>query len=175
MSPPRKPPGPRVAKARLVSRSASATPLRRTRGLGPRRLTPINPGALGAPRGFTHGWLAPAHARLLFVAGQTAADAAGRIDEASFAAQFRTALSRALQVVSAAGGRPEHVVRMTVYVTDLDAYLAARKALGAAWKAQMGTHYPAMALVEVSRLVDEGALVEIEVTAAVPASQEARE
>lgn len=176
MSPPRKPPGPRVAKARLLSRNTPLGPLRRARAGTPPRLTPVNPEALGAPRGFTHGWIAPAHARLLFVAGQTAADARGRVAPASLAAQFDSALARALLVVEAAGGRPEHVVRMTVYVTDLEAYRGARKVIGAAWKARMGSHYPAMALVEVSRLVDDGATVEIEVTAALPASpQEARE
>jgi enamine deaminase RidA (YjgF/YER057c/UK114 family) len=175
MSPPRKPSGPRVAKARLASRHAAA-PLRRLRGAVPHRLTPVNPDALGEPSGFTHGWVAPANARLLFVAGQTAADARGRIRDAGFAAQFDAALARALVVVQAAGGRPEHVVRMTVFVTDLDAYRRERKAIGEAWKARMGSHFPAIALLEVSRLVDEGATVEIEVTAALPASpQEMRE
>ena len=172
MSPPRKPPGPRVAKARLVSRTAAAGAIRRPRGGLSQRLTSFNPAALGEPRGFTHGWLAPASARLLFVAGQTAADADGRIARTTMAAQFDAALARVLTVVHAAGGRPEHIVRMTVYVTELDAYLAARKAIGAAWKARMGDRFPAMALVEVTRLVDVGAAVEIEATAALPASNE---
>jgi enamine deaminase RidA (YjgF/YER057c/UK114 family) len=130
----------------------------------------INPPALGQPRGFTHGWVAPPGARLLFVAGQTAADAAGRTATSDFAAQFDAALARVLDVVLAAGGRREHVVRMTVYVTDMRAYVQARPAVGAAWQARMGRHYPAMALVEVTRLVDEGVVVEIEATAALPPS-----
>jgi enamine deaminase RidA (YjgF/YER057c/UK114 family) len=128
----------------------------------------VNPAALGASRGFTHGWIAPAGARLLFVAGQTAADAAGRVAHAGFAEQFDAALARTLAVVEAAGGRPDDVVRMTVYVTDMQAYRDARAAIGTMWKARLGRHYPAMALVEVTRLVDEGAVVEIEATAALP-------
>ena len=128
----------------------------------------INPTSLGAPRGFSHGLLAPPGARLLFVAGQTAADAEGRVGPPDFAAQFDTALARVLTVVQEAGGTPSHVARMTVFVTDLDAYLASRKVLREIWARRMGTHYPAIALVEVSRLVDRGASVEIEATAAIP-------
>lgn len=136
------------------------------------RFTAINPAELGEPKGWTHGWLAPANARLLFVAGQTAADADGRVGDRDFAAQFESALMKSLLVVTAAGGAPEHVLRMTVYVTDLDAYRESRKAIGDAWRRHMGRHYPAMALVEVSRLLDVEAAVEIEVTAAVPPTPE---
>lgn len=131
-------------------------------------LTPINPIALGTPRGFSHGLVAPAGARTLFVAGQTAADASGAIADRQFTAQFDAALGRVLAVVAAAGGQPAHVARMTVFVTDLDAYRDSRKALGEIWRKRMAGHYPAMALVEVSRLVDEGATVEIEATAVLP-------
>jgi enamine deaminase RidA (YjgF/YER057c/UK114 family) len=125
--------------------------------------TPINPPELGAPRGFSHGLLAPEGWRLLFVAGQTAAD------EHQFVAQFAAALDKILAVVRTAGGRPEHIGRMTVYVTDLDAYLESRAPLRDTWRERMGTHYPAMALVGVTRLVEPGALVEIEATAMLPA------
>jgi enamine deaminase RidA (YjgF/YER057c/UK114 family) len=128
----------------------------------------VNPTALGRPRGFSHGLLAPAGARLLFVAGQTAADSAGRVTAPTFAQQFDGCLERVLAVVESAGGTPAHVGRMTVYVTSLDAYLASREMLGTIWKRRMNGHYPAMALVEVTRLVDEGAMVEIEATAAIP-------
>jgi enamine deaminase RidA (YjgF/YER057c/UK114 family) len=128
----------------------------------------INPPALGRPRGFSHGLLAPAGARLLFVAGQTAADADGQVKSRTFAQQFDECLARVLAVVESAGGTPGHVGRMTVFVTTLDEYLASRELLGAIWRQRMGAHYPAMALVEVARLVDEGALVEIEATAAIP-------
>lgn len=130
--------------------------------------TIVNPPVLGPPRGYSHGLLAPAGSRLLFVAGQTAADAEGRVTDGAFAAQFETALTRVLTVVATAGGRPEHVGRMTIFVTDLDAYLESRKALGETWKRLMDEHYPAMALVEVKRLVDADATVEIEATAVIP-------
>jgi enamine deaminase RidA (YjgF/YER057c/UK114 family) len=128
----------------------------------------VNPASLGAPRGFSHGLLAPAGSRLLFVAGQTAADATGRVVDRGFAAQFEAALTRVLTVVEAAGGTPAHVARMTVFVTDLQGYLSNREALGAIWKRRMDAHYPAMALVEVTRLVDADATIEIEATAVIP-------
>ena len=130
--------------------------------------TTVNPPVLGAPRGFSHGLLAPAGSRLLFVAGQTAADEQGHVADGAFAAQFEAALTRVLTVVATAGGRPEHVARMTIFATDLDAYLESRHALGEIWKRLMGAHYPAMALVEVKRLVDADATVEIEATAVIP-------
>lgn len=133
-------------------------------------IRPIQPEALGRPRGFSHGALAPAGGRLLFVAGQTAVGEDGRVPEeaSGFAEQFGRALDRVLAVVREAGGAPEDVGRLTIYVTDMDAYLAARAPVGEAYRARMGRHYPAMALVEVRRLVDEGAMVEIEATAVIP-------
>jgi enamine deaminase RidA (YjgF/YER057c/UK114 family) len=130
--------------------------------------TIVDPPVLGRPRGFSHGLLAPAGSRLLFVAGQTAADAEGRIADVGFVPQFEAALTRVLTVVATAGGRPEHVARMTIFVTDLDAYMENREALGDAWKRLMSGHYPAMALVEVKRLVGADATVEIEATAVIP-------
>jgi enamine deaminase RidA (YjgF/YER057c/UK114 family) len=130
--------------------------------------TLVNPPVLGKPRGFSHGLLAPAGSRLLFVGGQTAADAEGRIADTGFVPQFEAALTRVLTVVATAGGRPEHLGSMTIFVTDLDAYLESRPALGEAWTRLMGSHYPAMALVEVKRLVDVDATVEIEATAVIP-------
>ncbi len=130
--------------------------------------TLVNPPALGAPRGFSHGQLSPSGSRLLFVAGQTAADANGHVADPGFAAQFEMALTRVIAVVATAGGKPEHIGRMTVFVTDLDAYREARRSVGLAWKRCMGGHYPAMSLVEVTRLVDAGATVEIEATAVLP-------
>jgi enamine deaminase RidA (YjgF/YER057c/UK114 family) len=127
----------------------------------------INPDALGRPSGWNHGLLAPAGGRVLFVAGQTAA-AGGRVARADFVVQFRTALERVLAVLRQAGGDAEHIGRFTIYVTDLDAYRATRKQLGEAYRDLMGRHYPAMALVEVKRLLDPGALVEIEATAVLP-------
>jgi enamine deaminase RidA (YjgF/YER057c/UK114 family) len=125
----------------------------------------INPPELGRPRGFAHGVLAPAGARVLFVAGQTAADADGRVATADFAAQFASALDRVVRVVRAAGGRVDQIARMTIYVTDMEAYRASRAALRAVWQDKMGAHYPAMALMQVSALVDDGASVEIQADA----------
>jgi len=138
----------------------------------------VNPPELGTPRGFAHGLIAPAGGRLLFVAGQTAGNAAlkgprhdngprhdGGIAASLFAQQFDDALARVLAVVRAAGGRPEQIARMTVYVTDIDAYRESRPALRDLWLRHMGSHHPAMALVAVTALVDAQAMVEIEATA----------
>jgi creatinine amidohydrolase len=131
-------------------------------------LAPVNPPELGSPRGFAHGTLAPAGGRLLFVAGQTATNADGRITSAAFVDQFDGTLARVLTVVRAAGGHAGHIARMTVYVTSMHQYRESRPLLRDVWQRHMGTHYPAMALVQVTSLVDEGAAVEIEATAVLP-------
>jgi len=123
----------------------------------------VNPDALGRPSGWNHGLLAPAGGRLLFVAGQTAPEREGGLVE-----QWAGALERVLEVVRAAGGAPEHIGRMTVYVTDRQTYLASLKPLGEVHRRLMGRHYPAMALVEVQALLDANAVVEIEATAVLP-------
>jgi enamine deaminase RidA (YjgF/YER057c/UK114 family) len=128
----------------------------------------VNPPELGKPRGFAHGLLAPSNGRILFVAGQTATDSEGRIGATGFPAQFETALARVLAVVRAAGGRPEHIARMTVYVTSMQQYRDSRPALRTIWEHALGSHYPAMALVQVTALVDEEATVEIDATAVLP-------
>ena len=128
----------------------------------------INPPALGAPRGFTHGLLVPPGCSLLFIAGQTAANNSGEIADGSFESQFAVALDKVLAIVHAAGGNAGHIVRMTVYVTDIDVYRASRSRLNNVWRERMGRRYPAMALVAVTDLVDVGAVVEIEATAAIP-------
>jgi enamine deaminase RidA (YjgF/YER057c/UK114 family) len=125
----------------------------------------VNPPALAAPSGWSHGVLTPAGGRLLFVAGQAGWDRSCSGAPDAFPAQFARALDRALEVVRASGGAPADVARLTVYVTDLAVYRDSRRALGEAWRARFGRYYPAMALVEVSALMDEGALVEIEATA----------
>ena len=127
----------------------------------------INPESLGAPRGWSNGLLAPAAGRLLFVAGQTASEPEGRLATGDFVQQWARALEKVLTVVREAGGSPEDIGRLTIYVTDLDAYLSNLKPVGEAYRKLMGRHYPAMALVQVSGLVDEGAVVEIEATAVV--------
>lgn len=128
----------------------------------------LNPEALGAPRGYNNGLLAPARGRILFVAGQVAMDAEGRVIDGDVAVQWARALENVLAVVRAAGGGATHIGRMTIFVTDRGEYMAARRALGEVWRRVMGSHYPAMTLVEVKGLVEDGAVVEIEATAVIP-------
>ena len=127
----------------------------------------VNPEALGEPKGWTNGVLAPAGGRLLFVAGQAGWENGAQGEPPGFAVQFARALDKILLVVREAGGDAGCVARLTVFVTDLPGYLASRRELGEAWKERFGRYYPAMALVEVKGLVDRGALVEIEATAVI--------
>ena len=109
--------------------------------------------------------LAPAGGRMLFVAGQTGLESGATGTPPAFAEQFARSLDKVLAVVRAAGGQPTDLARLTVYVTDLEAYRASLGALGVAWRERFGRHYPAMALVQVTGLVDRGAMVEMEATA----------
>ncbi len=129
------------------------------------RLAIINPTELGAPRGWSNGMLAQAGGRILFIAGQTARDGSGQVAAADFVSQFDWALGNVLAVVREAGGKPEDIGRFTIYVTDMALYRTSLKPLGEAYRRRMGAHFPAMALVEVTSLVDARALVEIEATA----------
>jgi enamine deaminase RidA (YjgF/YER057c/UK114 family) len=124
----------------------------------------VNPESLGAPRGYSNGVVLRGGA-ILFVAGQIGWDEQQRIVDGGFAAQFERALANALAVVREAGGGPESVGRMTIYVTLKQEYLDALEEVGAAYRALMGSHYPAMSLVEVTALLEPGAKVEIEATA----------
>ena len=133
----------------------------------------INPEELGIPKGWTNGMLAPREGRLLFVAGQDAAEPEGHVTTDDFVEQFDLVLHKVLSVVRAAGGRAEDIGRLTIYVTDLDAYRALRPEIGRVYRTRMGKHFPAMALVEVSRLVDPRAKVEIEATAVLAPHPEA--
>jgi enamine deaminase RidA (YjgF/YER057c/UK114 family) len=130
-------------------------------------LLAVNPESLGAPKGYSNGILTPP-GRFLFVAGQIAWDAEHRIVSADFARQFERALANVVAVVREAGGEPTHLARLTIYVTDRDAYLADLGGVGKAYRAVMGRHFPAMALVEVKALLEPGAKVEIEGTAVLP-------
>ena len=128
----------------------------------------INPESLGAPKGWNNGMLAPEGNRILFVAGQAASDSSGAVAQVGFVEQFAKALENIITVVKEAGGGPQNIGRLMIYVTDMEAYLATRKPLGEAYRGLMGRHYPAMALIEVKGLVDSNALVEIEATAVLP-------
>ena len=131
-------------------------------------MKPINPAELGAPRGYSNGMLAPPGAQLLFVAGQVGWNEEQQLVGDGFAEQFARALVNVVTVVREAGGGPEHLARLTIYVVDRREYLAALEEIGAAYRGIMGRHFPAMALVEVSALLEPGARVEIEGTAALP-------
>ena len=119
----------------------------------------INPETFGArPSGWNHGMLADKGGRMLFVAGQI-------VPVGDFVSQWDGALGRVLEVVRAAGGKPEDIGRMVVYTTDRLSYLANLTPLGEVHRKHMGRHYCAMAVVEVKSLMDSKALVEIEAVA----------
>jgi enamine deaminase RidA (YjgF/YER057c/UK114 family) len=125
----------------------------------------INPTELGKHSGYSHGVKVTAN-YLIFVAGQVGWDDQARIVSPDFAPQFAKALENVLVVIRTAGGQPHHVVRLTIYVLDRSEYLANLEAIGRAYQLQMGRHYPAMTVVEVRALLEEGARVELEATAA---------
>jgi enamine deaminase RidA (YjgF/YER057c/UK114 family) len=115
------------------------------------------------PKGYSNGYRL---GNVLFVAGMVAWDENERIvGRGDFPTQFDQALGNVRAVLDAAGVSPERVGRVTVYVTDCDAYRRALPAVGAAWRRHFGRHYPAMALVQVAALLEDGAMVEIEATA----------
>jgi len=125
----------------------------------------INPEALGAPSGYSHGVLADAGGRLLFVAGQIAWNQERHIVSDDFVEQFDQALANVITVLKAAGGEPGNIVRLVIYVTNKREYLAQTKAVGERYQNHMGKHYPAMVLVQVAALLDDAAKVEIEAMA----------
>ena len=128
----------------------------------------LQPEGWGAPRGYSNG--IEAQGRLVFVAGQIGWDPQTCVFETDdFVGQVGQALRNVLAVLGEAGARPEHLVRMTWYVTDRAAYMADTRALGRVWRDTFGRHYPAMTLVIVAGLLEERARVEIEATAVVPA------
>ncbi|HEX2690143.1 MAG TPA: RidA family protein [Kofleriaceae bacterium] len=116
-----------------------------------------------APRGYANGRIG--QGRAVHVAGQVGWDERGAFASRELVPQFARALDNVIAVVRAAGGTPEDLARMTVYVTDIAAYRGAQRALGAAWRERLGKHFPAMALVGVTALVEPEAVVEIEATA----------
>jgi enamine deaminase RidA (YjgF/YER057c/UK114 family) len=116
----------------------------------------LQPDGWPPPKGYANG--VAATGRMVFTGGLVGWDAAGQFPD-GFVAQVRQTLLNTRAVLATAGARPEHMVRMTWYVRDMDAYLASLKEVGAAYVEVMGRNYPAMALVEVSRLVEPVALV----------------
>ena len=127
--------------------------------------TVIQPDGWAVPRGYSNGIVATG--KLLFIGGQIGWNPRSTTPEipATFEAQFEQALANVCEVLTAAGAKPENLTRLTIYVTDKKEYLASLKAIGAAWRKHLGRHYPAMALVQVSALVEDLARVEMEATA----------
>jgi enamine deaminase RidA (YjgF/YER057c/UK114 family) len=125
----------------------------------------LQPRGWPKPKGYANG--IKARGTFIFVGGMVGWDEQGRFAE-GFAAQARQALMNIVAVLAEGGAKPEHIVRLTWYVLDMDQYVAARKELGAAYRAVLGDHYPAMALVQVGRLFEPQARLEIEATAVVP-------
>ena len=127
----------------------------------------IQPAGWPRPAGYANG--IAAHGRLIAVAGQVGWDpVTERFAATDMASQVAQALRNIAAVLEAAGARPLHAVRLTWYVTDRAAYVAARPAIGAAYREVFGAHFPAMSVVEVKGLMEKDALVEIEATAVVP-------
>jgi enamine deaminase RidA (YjgF/YER057c/UK114 family) len=121
----------------------------------------VNPPDLARPSGFSHAVIASG-TRLVFLAGQTALDAAGSIVGDSLTAQFEQALGNLLTALRAAGGEPGQLTSLTVYATDLRDYRAQAREIGAVWRRLAGSQYPAMAAVGVRGLWDDAALVEVQ-------------
>jgi len=126
----------------------------------------LQPSGWPRPKGYANG--VSARGRMVLTAGVVGWDAAERFVAEDLAGQFRQVLVNILAILAEDGAGPEHVVRMTCYVTSRDDYVAQIGEIGAAWRETMGRHYPAMAVVEVSALVEPAAKVEIEATAVVP-------
>ena len=126
----------------------------------------LQPAGWAKPKGFSNG--IEASGRQVFVAGQIGWTGESKWEAKDFASQFRQTLKNTLAVLAEAGAKPEHIVRMTWYITDKQEYLGALKEIGAAWRELMGRNYPAMAVVQVVALMEDAAKVEIETTAVIP-------
>jgi enamine deaminase RidA (YjgF/YER057c/UK114 family) len=127
----------------------------------------INPPGLAPPTGFAHAVVA-APGRTVYLGGQAAQAADGSITGSGVVAQFEVAAGNLLAALAAAGGQPDHLVSIQIFVTDAPAWRAAQPDLGAAWRRHFGRHYPAVALFQVAALFDPDAQVELVATAVVP-------
>lgn len=126
----------------------------------------LQPRTWKAPIGYANG--VAASGTLVFIAGQVGWNAQQVFESESLPEQFERALNNVLEVLAEAGGRAEHICRMTAYCCDKPAYLAARRELGSIWKRLMGRHYPAMSMIFVSDLLDSPGKIELEATAVIP-------
>ena len=125
----------------------------------------INPETFGPTRGYSNGVLTDAGGRLLFVAGQIGWNSEQTIVSEHFVEQFDRALANVITVVSEAGGSPQQIARLVIYVTNKSEYIDHREEVGLSYRAHLGKHFPAMVLVEVKSLLDDAAKVEIEAIA----------
>jgi enamine deaminase RidA (YjgF/YER057c/UK114 family) len=126
----------------------------------------LQPAGWARPRGYSNGIETEGH--VVFVAGQIGWNEQGEFHEPALGGQFRQALKNVLAVLKEAGAGPEHIARMTMFVTSREEYVAARPQLGEAWKELMGKNFPAMAVIIVTGFVEPEAKIEIEATAVVP-------
>jgi enamine deaminase RidA (YjgF/YER057c/UK114 family) len=127
----------------------------------------LQPAGWPRPKGYANGMLA--HGEMVFVGGMIGTDREGRLAD-GFVPQMKQALRNISAVLAEAGASPEHIVRLTWYVCDMNEYLADLSALGTAYREVMGRHFPAMAVVQVTRLVEPRARLEIEATAVLPST-----
>lgn len=130
----------------------------------------LQPAAWARPRGYANG--VASEGRMVFVAGQIGWNAEQRFEHSDLAGQTRQALQNIVAVLAEAGGRPEHITRLTWYLIDKRDYIAQATQIGAAYRAVIGRHFPAMTAVQVSALLEDAALVEIEATAVLPPEQQ---
>jgi enamine deaminase RidA (YjgF/YER057c/UK114 family) len=127
----------------------------------------LHPARWSPPIGYSNG-ISAGPGRIVFVAGQVGWDREQRFHTEELVPQFEQALTNVLEILAEAGGRAEHICRLTAYCIDKPAYLAGRGELGRIWKRLMGNHYPAMSMIFVADLLDHPAKVEIEATAVIP-------
>jgi enamine deaminase RidA (YjgF/YER057c/UK114 family) len=127
----------------------------------------LQPPGWPRPKGYSNG--VKAKGTMVFVAGEIGWNpVTEKVEIADFPGQFRQALQNTVAILAEAGARPEHICRMTWFITDKDAYLARAREVGEAYRDVIGRHYPVMAVIEVKGLMEPGALVEIETTAIIP-------
>jgi enamine deaminase RidA (YjgF/YER057c/UK114 family) len=129
----------------------------------------LQPAHWPRPKGYANGVVASG--RTVFVSGMIGSDAQGKVVTGGFVIQACQTLKNIVEVLSEAGAKPEHIVRMNWYVVDKNEYLGAYKQLGAVYREIIGRHYPAMTAVQVTSLVEDAARLEIEVTAVIPDGQ----
>ena len=127
----------------------------------------INPASLGSPRGYANGVLTEPEGCLLFIAGQVGWDERQQMVSDDLVEQFDRALANVITVATEAGGTPEAIARMVIYITERNEYRERMKEIGERYRARMGKHFPAMVLVEVVGLLEDRAKIEIEATAIV--------